>query len=83
MPISILPEPEPQPPFENCCFCRAPTKFWTELEDRTGGAQVACCRSCAEQHEPSEVPTKLDWFKKEKALREAREGYTPASKSRG
>lgn len=68
MPIPIHPQPDTEPPFERCCFCRTPTRQWTELADRAPGAQVACCKSCAAQHEPAEVPTKLAWFRKEQAL---------------
>lgn len=54
-------EPDPGPPFEHCCFCGKPTRHWTNLPDRTPGAQVACCQACARLHEPQEVPTKDAW----------------------
>lgn len=47
---------------EHCCFCREPTNYWTKLKDRKPGAQVACCRRCAQKHGPKDVPTKLEWF---------------------
>jgi len=68
--IAIEREPKDAggPPFERCCFCRAPSPFWTLLADRKPGAQVACCQDCAASHEASEVPTKRAWCDKEKAI---------------
>lgn len=55
-------------PHEHCCFCRAPTPWWTALADREPGAQVACCGECAEQYRPEEVPSKLEWCNKERVI---------------
>lgn len=54
--------------FERCCFCRNLTKYWTKLDDRTPGQQVACCQACAKVHVASEVPTKDAWWDREVAL---------------
>jgi hypothetical protein len=65
MTIPVVHEPDPDPSIalaEHCCFCDAPTHYWTELSDRAPGEQVACCRACAKTHEVSEVPTKAAWF---------------------
>ena len=59
--IRVVKEPDPEPPFEECCFCFTQTRFWTFLVDRTPGQQVACCEPCAKTHEPSDVPSKHDW----------------------
>ena len=69
MPIPISREPEALGgPLERCCFCRVQTPFWTDLPGRTGGGQVACCQKCADERDPSEVPTKQAWCDKERAL---------------
>lgn len=64
---------------ERCCFCRKPTPFWTALEDRTPGQQVACCETCSGLHEPSEVPSKAEWCDSErvKTPRTIREIVSP------
>ena len=52
--------------FEPCAVggpsCRGLTAHWTALADRAPGAQVACCEACAEACEPSDVPSKDEWF---------------------
>lgn len=40
---------------EFCCFCWKPTTSWHEPKD------VAVCESCAETHEPEDVPSKDAW----------------------
>lgn len=42
-------------PNEQCCFCWRPTQFWHTPKD------VAVCPSCAQTHEPEEVPDKKTW----------------------
>jgi hypothetical protein len=68
--IRIEMEPQPERPFERCCFCRRPTPYWTLIAARAPGAQVACCPDCAKKHRVSEVPTKKAWFDSEKLLNE-------------
>jgi hypothetical protein len=41
---------------EHCCFCAAPTNLWYEPND------VAVCAPCGEVRDPSEVPTKDEWW---------------------
>ena len=53
---------------ERCCFCRVRTEYWTLLFTRKPGQQVACCPMCADNHESHEVPTKDDWWDRERAL---------------
>lgn len=43
-------------PAELCCKCKKPTRFWTE-------GDVALCGDCAEKYEPSDIPSKEEWFK--------------------
>lgn len=50
---------------ERCCFCREPTRYWTDLPNRSAGQQVACCRSCACAANAADVPTKSAWFRRE------------------
>lgn len=52
--------------YENCCFCRKRTPFWTTLSDRTPGQQVACCESCAKRAHTQDVPIKEDWCRRER-----------------
>lgn len=59
--ISIEREPQDMGPAEHCCFCCAPSRMWTTLEDREPGEQVACCESCAKSRTPDEVPSKRAW----------------------
>lgn len=67
MPVPIEPDPDPELDlFENCCFCRRPTRYWTELASRKPGGQVACCPDCAGRAEPSDVPSKKTWWRREK-----------------
>lgn len=70
MPIPIHQEPDDEltrnTDQENCCFCRAPTPWWTSLPNRRGQLQVACCPSCAARGEPVDVPTKAVWFRRER-----------------
>jgi len=51
---------------EKCCICRKQTPFWTMLEDRTPGQQVAICEKCARHAEPSDIPTKAVWLRRER-----------------
>lgn len=60
--IPVRREPEMRPPFEPCCFCLLGTTHWTALPDRKPGEQVACCRRCAAEREPADVPTRDEWF---------------------
>lgn len=53
---------------ERCCVCRVHTSTWSELHDRTPGEQVAICEPCAEITAPELLPTKSEWFAKERAL---------------
>jgi len=48
------------PPYERCCFCRQGTPYWSVKQD------VACCTGCAETHHEYEVPTKEEWWNKER-----------------
>ena len=41
---------------EHCCFCAAPTNLWYEPKE------VAVCAGCGETRDPSEVPTKDEWW---------------------
>lgn len=69
--IRLEKEPvDPGPPYEACCFCRAPTAYWTKIAARQPGEQVACCQACARTHKVPEVPTKEAWFEKEERLSE-------------
>lgn len=61
MTVPVKPEEPARPPYEPCCFCERPTPNWTAMKDRPPEAQVACCRLCANKHEPEDVPTKEDW----------------------
>lgn len=54
--------------WERCCFCRTRTPYWTNLIDRSGGEQVACCETCAAVKMATQVPTKREWFDKEARL---------------
>ena len=47
---------------EPCCFCSKMTLRWTDIATRKPSEQVACCAMCSEEREPSEVPTKAEWF---------------------
>lgn len=53
-------------PCEKCCICRKVTPFWTKLEDRTPGQQVALCALCAEHAEAGDIPTKMVWLRRER-----------------
>ena len=63
-------EPGPSAPWnqERCAVCRARTPMWTDIPERTDGAQVALCVACAAKTPPSMVPTKDEWFDKEISL---------------
>lgn len=61
-------------PLECCCFCHQPTSFWTTLNSRGPGQQVACCPGCAGIFEPEVVPSKDEWWDYHTALIDAREG---------
>ena len=60
--IPVDPQPDLEPPYEECCFCFTPTPLWTNLPDRESGEQVACCLECAQKRKREEVPTKQAWF---------------------
>lgn len=55
---------DPSEVAENCCLCRAPTRWWWG----TGARNVALCQSCAKTAKKSDLPTKADWVAKERAL---------------
>ena len=58
--LTLTYQPDPTPPFERCCFCRRPTPFWFQPKD------VACCRECGGRAEPSDVPSKKEWMRRER-----------------
>lgn len=64
------------PPVERCAFCRTVTPYWTKLAGRTAGDQVACCTVCAGKHDPKDVPTKDEWFRKERSYTRNHRGFT-------
>jgi adenylate cyclase len=66
--IPVKRQPDLEPPYERCCFCRTPTTMWTALKDRAPGGQVACCKDCSLSHTQDEVPSKKDWCDKENKL---------------
>lgn len=47
---------------ENCCKCRAPTRYWYAAKD------VAVCPECARTMRVADVPTKAEWCAKEALL---------------
>ena len=49
---------------ELCCLCRTPTRWWYG----TGPDNVAVCPDCAKTATHKDLPTKEQWFKKERAL---------------
>lgn len=53
---------------ERCCFCRTPTPFWTLLPDgaKVTGESVACCEKCAGRAHREDLPTKEQWFRRER-----------------
>lgn len=53
---------DPDGEIEFCAICDGPTVLWTDLPDRSPGAQVAICHICAEAKAPADVPTKRAWF---------------------
>lgn len=58
MSARIVIEQEPDgagPPYERCCFCWKPTKWWHPSKD------VAVCPPCSETHSASQIPPKKDW----------------------
>lgn len=48
---------------ENCCLCRTPTSHWYTAKD------VALCEPCASTATDADIPSKTEWFEKERALR--------------
>lgn len=50
---------------ELCCFCWKPTRYWS------GGGWIACCRSCAKEHDEKDLPTRDEWWEKAAAKRRA------------
>ena len=84
MPVEVTKDPHPEPPYERCCFCRAPTPWWyfpPGMHRRKKNCnEVACCLACAGEHEPADMPTKDEWFAAERALCEqasTRRGFYP------
>ncbi len=49
---------------ERCCLCRVHTPWW----HGHGAENVALCPTCALTHTKSDLPTKDEWFAKERAL---------------
>ena len=70
MTVAIIEEPPKtrEIPAEDCCICGDPSRTWSETKD------VAICRSCAENLEEDDVPTKDGWFEK---WRESNQGFLP------
>lgn len=69
MPLQVTKEPSGtlcSGVMERCCLCRAETRFWFTPKD------VALCEDCSKAAEAKDIPSKADWFKKERALRLAR-----------
>lgn len=66
MPIPVERELEVGLPFERCCFCRGRTPFWTKLDTRKPGEQVACCEGCANHASHEDVPAKAVWCRRER-----------------
>lgn len=66
MSIPLVAEPTDIPirsiDLERCCFCRTRTNMWHAEKD------VACCESCAQDHEEGDLPTKEEWCRKEAGL---------------
>jgi len=56
--ISVKPDPDGEA-VEACCFCRRRTKFFYTPKD------VACCRSCVQRANHSDVPNKKVWCRQE------------------
>ena len=60
---------------ERCCLCRTHTRYWYPPKD------VALCPGCAKTAKRSDIPTKTEWYRKERES-EAREykvlTYLPA-----
>jgi hypothetical protein len=60
---------------ERCCFCGRSTPFWyfpPGMRRRKRNCnEVACCPGCAAAHEPSEMPSKEEWFNAQRTAREA------------
>lgn len=63
---TIIPEEAKPKDGEPCCFCSKMTLRWTAIATRKPSEQVACCAMCSEDREPSEVPTKAEWFYRQK-----------------
>jgi len=55
--LKLTQEPENSGPYEDCCFCQKPTNLWFTPKD------VAVCRSCGDDHEPEDVPSKEEWIR--------------------
>lgn len=64
---------EPGEPMENCCLCRAATRWWWG----TGARNVALCQSCAKTAKESDLPTKVEWCAKERQLNPRLYGWQP------
>jgi len=46
---------------ENCCLCRAKTRYWHSSD-------VALCETCAKTATLKDLPTKAAWCAKEKSI---------------
>lgn len=63
--IKVVHEPKSHPipvqmrELENCAFCRKPTPYWYKEKD------VAVCEECAKWANPEDVPSKLEWCRRE------------------
>lgn len=66
MTIPIHQEPDIGSPHEKCCFCRTPTPYWTSLDTRKPGEQVACCQPCSKRGDEIDVPSKKVWCRRER-----------------
>lgn len=57
-------------PMERCCFCRNPTKHWVTdaLGGEVTGLSVACCLLCAKHANYEDLPTKKQWFRRERIV---------------
>lgn len=59
-------------PLEKCCFCRNPTKYWTECTNLKPGEQLACCENCARVANYKDLPTKEEWCNRERIVMKAK-----------
>lgn len=55
---------------EKCCICRHPTLYW--YKSPVGLQEtVAVCQFCADVADPSDVPSRAEWFRREKVVKES------------